>query len=49
VNTWLRRLDAVTTDQLTALATERLVPLNRVTLVYLPKPKPQQAAAKPVP
>jgi zinc protease len=36
VNTVLPHYDAVTVNQLRALATERLVPTNRVTVVYVP-------------
>jgi predicted Zn-dependent peptidase len=36
VNTRLAELDAVTVGQLDALARERLVPINRVRLVYIP-------------
>ena len=43
VNTVLPHYDAVTVAQIQALATERLVPNNRVTLVYVPAMK----AAKP--
>ena len=40
VNTTLAEYDAVTVAQLRALAAERLVPNNRVRLVYVPAPKP---------
>ena len=36
VNTVLARMDRVTVEQVEALARERLVPTNRVTLVYVP-------------
>lgn len=39
VNTVLNELDAVTVAQLRALVKERLVPSNRVTLVYVPAKK----------
>ena len=39
VNTTLAEYDAVTVAQLRALAAERLVPTNRVRLVYVPAPK----------
>lgn len=39
VNTVLAELDAVTVSQLRALAKERFVPSNRVTLVYVPAKK----------
>lgn len=40
VNTRLAELDAVTVAQLRALVKERMVPSNRVTLVYVPARKP---------
>jgi predicted Zn-dependent peptidase len=40
VNNVLAELDAVTVPQLRALVKERLVPSNRVTLVYVPARKP---------
>lgn len=40
VNTAIDELNAVTVAQLRALVKERLVPNNRVTLVYVPAPKP---------
>jgi predicted Zn-dependent peptidase len=43
VNTRLAAIDAVTLPQVQALARERLVPTNRVTLVYVPA----RAAAQP--
>ena len=39
VNKVLGRLNSVTTDRLRALVRERLVPTNRVTLVYVPAKK----------
>jgi predicted Zn-dependent peptidase len=39
VNTVLRQIDGVTLDDLNALARERLVPTNRVILVYVPAKK----------
>jgi predicted Zn-dependent peptidase len=39
VNTVLRQIDRVTLDDLNALARERLVPTNRVILVYVPAKK----------
>jgi len=39
VNTVLGQLDRVTLDDLNALARERLVPTNRVILVYVPAKK----------
>jgi predicted Zn-dependent peptidase len=39
VNTILSMYDAVTVPQLKAIAAERLVPNNRVTLVYVPAKK----------
>jgi hypothetical protein len=39
VNTTLSEYDAVTLKELKALAASRLVPNNRVRLVYVPKPK----------
>ncbi len=42
VNTILPSFDAVTVHQLHALATERLVPQNRVTMVYVPRPAAQK-------
>ena len=36
VNTILPHYDAVTVTQLRSLATKRLVPTNRVTVVYVP-------------
>ena len=47
VNTVLDKYDAVTLAQLRALAGERLVPLNRVTLVYVPKTQQVSARATP--
>jgi predicted Zn-dependent peptidase len=41
VNKVLAAYDRVTLADLKALARERLVPTNRVTLVYVPAPKPQ--------
>ncbi len=41
VNKVLARYDRVTLADLNALARERLVPTNRVTLVYVPAPKTQ--------
>jgi zinc protease len=38
VNTILPAYDAVTVDQVKALAAERLVPTNRITLLFVPKP-----------
>jgi predicted Zn-dependent peptidase len=38
VNTILPAYDAVTVDQVKALAADRLIPLNRITLVFVPKP-----------
>ena len=40
VNEVLAKMDAVTVPQLRALARERLVPSNRVVLVYVPATKP---------
>jgi zinc protease len=37
VNTVLQRYDAVTVDQLTKLAAERFVPMNRLTMVFVPE------------
>jgi predicted Zn-dependent peptidase len=38
VNTILPAYDAVTVEQVRALADERLVPTNRITLLFVPKP-----------
>ena len=38
VNTILPAYDAVTIDQVRTLAAERLVPTNRITLLFVPKP-----------
>jgi zinc protease len=46
VNTILPAYDAVTLDQVKALAAERLVPTNRVTLLYVPKPAANGEAAR---
>ena len=43
VNTVLSAYDAVTVAQLKALIAERLIPKNRVRLVYVPAPKPAAA------
>jgi zinc protease len=40
VNTALREYDRVTLDDLNALARERIVPANRVVLIYVPAKKP---------
>jgi predicted Zn-dependent peptidase len=40
VNTVLREYDRVTLDDLNALARERIVPANRVVLIYVPAKKP---------
>lgn len=45
VNTRIAAIDAVTLAQVQALARERLVPLNRVTLVYVPARAAASAAA----
>jgi zinc protease len=45
VNTVLREIDRVTLEDLNALARERLVPTNRVILVYLPTKKTASQAS----
>jgi predicted Zn-dependent peptidase len=47
VNTVLPQYDAVTVAQLRALAAERLVPTNRVTLVYVPTKAPAASRVTP--
>jgi len=44
VNNILARYDAVTVAQLKRLAASRLIPTNRVRLVFVPKPKAAPAA-----
>jgi zinc protease len=46
VNTILPAYDAVTVEQVRALAAERLVPLNRITLLFVPKPAASGEAAR---
>jgi predicted Zn-dependent peptidase len=46
VNTILPAYDAVTLEQVKAIAAQRLVPKNRVTIVYVPKPAPDKEAAR---
>jgi hypothetical protein len=38
VNTILPAYDAVTVEQVRALAAERLIPTNRISLLFVPKP-----------
>jgi predicted Zn-dependent peptidase len=47
VNKVLDEYDAVTVAQLNAIARDRLVPRNRVTLVYVPTQKPATAKVTP--
>jgi len=49
VNTQLADIDRVTLADLRALAAERLVPTNRVTLVYVPARAPQAGAQPSAP
>jgi predicted Zn-dependent peptidase len=47
VNTVLRDYDRVTLDDLNALARERIVPANRVVLIYVPAKKPASPTRAP--
>jgi predicted Zn-dependent peptidase len=49
VNTVLAHYDAVTVPRLRALATDRMTPDNRVTLVYVPARAADAAASKVIP
>jgi hypothetical protein len=49
VNTVLREYDRVSLADLNALAHERLVPANRVVLIYVPPKKPASPTTTRVP
>jgi predicted Zn-dependent peptidase len=49
VNTVLRDYDRVSLADINALARERIVPTNRVTLIYIPPKKPASPTATRVP